>query len=60
MTRQCGTCGNTQGPFDRIFVGFRKTGMWLFYCQTPKKLTGEEAAKYSVACYQRFEKNAAA
>lgn len=35
--RVCGNCGSTQGPYDRLFVGFRKTGRWIFTCRIPQK-----------------------
>lgn len=56
MTRVCENCGNTQGPFARIFVGFRKTGRWLTYCPIPAKGTPEELTKMALACTERAEK----
>lgn len=35
--RTCGNCGNTSGPFDKLFIGNRKTGRWVFTCPIPKK-----------------------
>lgn len=35
--RVCGNCGSLQGPYDRLFVGFRKTGHWVFTCKVPMK-----------------------
>jgi len=63
--RVCGTCGNTQGPFSRIFVGFRKTGVWLYTCPVPlKDADGKpipEATRKAVAaaCNNRREKRSA-
>lgn len=31
--RVCMTCGNTQGPFAKEYVGDRKTGQWIFTCK---------------------------
>ena len=59
--RTCGNCGNTQGPFDKVFVGFRKTGRWVFTCRVPlkgpdgKRLPDAKRAELAIACTQRAE-----
>ena len=60
MKRKCMNCGNPTGPFDRYFVGFRKTGQWVFYCPTERKLPAEKRAAQSQACNNRREKSASA
>src|SRR6478736_2115284 len=60
--RTCGNCGNTQGPFDKLFIGFRKTGRWVFTCPIPKKdangkpLTDAQRRELAMACINRREK----
>lgn len=57
MARQnyCGNCGTTQGPFDRLWIGFRKTGQWIVTCHDPKKETPEKRAEVAKACTARRE-----
>ena len=61
-TRKCGNCGNTQGPFDKIWVGFRKTGRWIFVCKVPMKdaegkpVRPEKRAELAMECTKRAEK----
>ena len=60
--RKCGNCGNPQGPFDTLFIGFRKTGQWVFTCPIPKKdadgkpLTDNARRELAMACTNRREK----
>lgn len=62
MPRVCATCGNTQGPFSRIFVGFRKTGQWLYTCPVPlkdadgKPIADSKRKEIAAACNNRREK----
>lgn len=37
MARTCGNCQSRQGPFDRAFVGFRRTGQNVYTCRVPQK-----------------------
>jgi hypothetical protein len=63
--RVCGNCGNTQGPFDKTFVGFRKTGRWVFTCKVPvkdangKPIPGDKRAEMAMECTKRAEKRRA-
>jgi len=60
--RVCGNCGNTQSPFDRLFIGNRKTGHWIFTCPVPlkdaegKRLPDKKRADIAAACTNRREK----
>jgi hypothetical protein len=56
----CGNCGNKQGPFDRLWIGFRKTGQWNVTCKDPKDQTAEKRAAAAKACNDRREKQNAA
>jgi hypothetical protein len=55
VARMCG-CGNKQGPFDKLWVGYRKTGRWIFTCPDPKDKTPEKRAEAAKACTERREK----
>lgn len=60
--RTCGNCGNTNGPFDRLFIGNRKTGHWVFTCPIPKKdadgrpIPDQKRKEMAAACNNRREK----
>ena len=60
--RTCGNCGNTQGPFDKLFIGNRKTGRWIFTCPVPmkdkdgKRLPDAKRREIAMACTARREK----
>jgi hypothetical protein len=66
VMRRCQACGNTQGPFDKLFIGHRKTGRWLFTCPVPRKdaegrpLTDAARRDISAACNNRREKHGTA
>jgi hypothetical protein len=60
VARVCGNCGRTQGPFDRYWIGPRKTGHWIFTCPIDKKLTPEKQAEQAKECTARREKRYAA
>lgn len=59
--RACQCCGNTQGPFDKVFVGLRRTGRWVFTCHVPvrdaagKRLPDAKRAEIAAACNKRRE-----
>lgn len=61
--RVCGTCGSTQGPFDSIFIGYRKTGIYLFTCPITAReadgrpVTEAKRKEIAMACNNRREKN---
>lgn len=60
--RVCGNCGSTQGPYDRYFVGYRKTGHYIFTCRVPlvdaegKRTTDKVRLEAVRACNDRREK----
>lgn len=60
--RICGNCGSLQGPYDRYFVGYRKTGHYIFTCHVPMrdadgKHTTDKVRLAAVrACNDRREK----
>lgn len=60
MGRVCGNCGNTQGPFDKYWIGPRKTGQWIFTCPDPTDKSPEERQKALAACMARRDKRYAA
>ena len=43
MPRTCSSCHSTQGPFARTFVGFRRTGKYIFTCKPDER--GDTPAK---------------
>ena len=55
MARTCMTCGSKQGPFTRIHVGDRKTGMDVFTCPI-SAMTDEKRKEAAMACLNRREK----
>lgn len=61
--RVCGNCGSLQGPYDRYFVGYRKTGHYIFTCRIPlldadgKRTTDKVRLDAVRACNDRREKN---
>lgn len=60
--RACQNCGKTQGPFDKEFVGFRKTGRWIFTCHVPvryidgRRIPDAKRAETAKACTDRRSK----
>jgi hypothetical protein len=55
--RVCGNCGNMQGPYDRLFIGYRKTGRWIFTCKVPSRPATDKQRQDAVkACNDRREK----
>ena len=66
MNRVCGTCGSKQGPFDREFIGFRKTGVLVFTCKLPvrdaegKRVPDAKRREAAMVCSNRREKRFAA
>lgn len=64
--RTCGCCGSKQGPFDREFVGFRKTGVFLFTCKLPvrdadgRRVADSKRREAAMLCSNRREKRYAA
>lgn len=62
MKRTCNTCGHTQGPFARLFVGDRKTGKYIFTCPIPvkdkegKPVADAKRKEIAMACNNRRDK----
>lgn len=57
----CGNCGTSQGPFDALLVGDRKTGVRIYTCHIPvgKAVTPEQQKAAAMECHKRKDKKIA-